>query len=55
MNEITITLTQQEAFNLISIIGELPTKTNAHPIYVKMAEQYNAQEIATLPKENKND
>ena len=46
MSDITITLTAQEAVDVINIIGQLPTQSNAHPLYLKLRTQVEAQ----LPK-----
>ena len=45
--EVTITLTAQEAIDVINIIGQLPTQTNAHPLYAKIRGQVEPQ----LPKQ----
>jgi len=44
--EITLTLTAQEAVDIINIIGQLPTQSNAHPLYLKLRAQVEPQ----LPK-----
>ena len=46
MSEVTITLTEQEAVDVINIIGQLPTQSNAHPLYTKLRSQVEPQ----LPK-----
>ena len=46
MNDITLTLTPQEAVDVINIIGQLPTQANVHPLYTKLRAQAEAQ----LPK-----
>jgi hypothetical protein len=46
MSNITLTLTAQEAVDVINIIGQLPTQSNAHPLYTKLRSQVEAQ----LPK-----
>jgi len=46
MSEVTITLTAQEAVDVINIIGQLPTQSNAHPLYTKLRSQVEPQ----LPK-----
>ena len=44
--EVTITLTAQEAVDVINVIGQLPTQANAHPLYMKLRSQVEPQ----LPK-----
>jgi hypothetical protein len=44
--EITLTLTAQEAVDIVNIMGQLPTQSNAYPVYVKLRIQVEAQ----LPK-----
>jgi len=46
MNDIAITLTAQEAIDVINIIGQLPTQSNVHPLYTKLRSQVEPQ----LPK-----
>jgi len=46
MTDITITLTIQEAVDIANILGQLPTQSNVHPLYVKLRTQVEAQ----LPK-----
>ena len=46
MSEVTITLTAQEAVDVINIIGQLPTQSNAHPLWLKLRGQVETQ----LPK-----
>ena len=46
MSDIAITLTAQEAVDVINIIGQLPTQSNAHPLYLKLRTQVEPQ----LPK-----
>lgn len=40
---ITFTLTQEEANAIFQLVGQLPTSSNAHPLFVKLAEQIKAQ------------
>ena len=49
--EVTITLTAQEAVDVINIIGQLPTQSNAHPLYMKLRGQVEPQ----LPKQEPNE
>lgn len=39
-------LTNEEVQSILNVLGELPTKSNAYPLCVKITEQYTAQ----LPK-----
>ena len=39
----TFTLEDNEAEFVVKVIGELPTKSGAMPVFNKLAEQYNAQ------------
>jgi len=47
MNNITLILTPQEAVDIINIIGQLPTQSNAHPLWLKLRGQVEPQ----LPKQ----
>lgn len=40
---ITFTLTQEEATAICQIVGQLPTSSNAYPLFKKLVEQVNAQ------------
>lgn len=40
----TFTLEENEAAFIIRVIGQLPTETGAHPLYVKLVEQFNTQQ-----------
>ena len=44
--EVKITLTAQEAVDIVNIMGQLPTQSNAYPLYIKLRTQVEAQ----LPK-----
>ena len=46
MNDLTITLTAQEAVDIVNTMGQLPTQSNAYPLYMKLRTQVEAQ----LPK-----
>ena len=46
MSDITITLTAQEAVDIVNTMGQLPTQSNAYPLYMKLRTQVEAQ----LPK-----
>lgn len=50
---ITFTLTQEEATAIYQLVGQLPTSSNAHPLFMKLAEQLNAQitEQNALPEQ----
>lgn len=43
MDQITFTLTPQEAQAIINVLGDLPTKSGAFPLLQKLAEQVQAQ------------
>lgn len=44
MDQITFTLTPQEAQAIINVLGDLPTKSGAFPLLQKLAEQVQAQQ-----------
>lgn len=50
MKEVTLTLNEQEALYIQNVLGELPTKTGAYMLVVKIAEQIKAQ---STPDETK--
>lgn len=39
----TFTLEDNEAAFIIRVLGQLPTESGSHPLYVKLAEQFNTQ------------
>ena len=43
MEQITLTLTVQEAQAILQVLGEMPTKSGAFPLMQKLAEQVQAQ------------
>ena len=43
MDQITLTLTPQEAQAIINVLGDLPTKSGAFPLLQKLAEQVKTQ------------
>jgi len=43
MDEITLTLTLQEAVDVANLIGQLPTQSNAYPLFNKIKEQIASQ------------
>ena len=48
MDQITLTLFAQEAVDVANIIGQLPTQSNAFPLYTKIKAQIESQvKIAT--------
>jgi hypothetical protein len=49
MQEINLVLTVEEVNGLLGVLGELPTKTGAWNLVVKIKQQAEAQ----VPKENK--
>ena len=40
---ITFTLTQEEANAIFQLVGQLPTSSNAHTLYIKLQDQLKAQ------------
>ena len=48
-NELTLTLSAQEAVAIANIIGQLPTQTNAYPLYLKVKSQLESQMQAEQP------
>ena len=46
MSNITLTLTAQEAVDIVNTMGQLPTQSNAYPLYTKLRSQVELQ----LPK-----
>lgn len=49
--EITLKLSVEEVKGILQVMGELPTKTGAYPLVIKIKEQAEAQ----LPKEGEKD
>jgi hypothetical protein len=49
MDQITLTLLAQEAVDVANIIGQLPTQSNAYPLYTKIKTQIEAQAKAAAP------
>ena len=43
MDNVTLNLTAQEAVDVVNIIGQLPTQTNAYPLFQKLKAQVEAQ------------
>lgn len=43
MQNVTFTLTQEEAAAIYQLVGQLPTSSNAHPLFLKLGEQLKAQ------------
>lgn len=43
---ITFTLTPEEANAIYQLVGQLPTSSNAHPLFVKLGEQLKSQSQA---------
>lgn len=39
-------LTPEEAAFIVRVIGNLPTESNAHPLWQKLVQQFNAQKPA---------
>ena len=38
-----LVLSSEEVQSLVTVLGELPTKSNAYPLLVKIVEQHNEQ------------
>jgi len=49
MENVTLILTVQEAVDVANIIGQLPTQSNAYPLFVKIKGQIEAQAQAAQP------
>ena len=49
MSEINWNLSLEEASAILSLLGDLPTKTGAFPLLVKLKEQTNDQVTAEQP------
>jgi hypothetical protein len=49
MAEITWTLSLEEASAILGVLGDLPTKTGAFPLLMKLKEQADAQAPAEQP------
>jgi len=43
MKEITWTLSIEEASAILAVLGDLPTKTGAFPLLIKLKDQADAQ------------
>jgi hypothetical protein len=43
MQELTLTLTLEEVNAVLQVLGELPTKSGAYPLVLKIKEQADAQ------------
>ena len=43
MQEITLKLTLEEVTAIVSVLGELPTKTGAYPLTIKIQQQLEEQ------------
>jgi hypothetical protein len=43
MTEITLTLSVEEVNAILSVLGDLPTKTGAYPLVLKIKEQAEKQ------------
>ena len=44
MEVVTLQLTQQEVQAIINVLGDLPTKSGAYPLVVKIQEQLQSKE-----------
>ena len=47
METVTLQLTQQEVQFIVAVLGDLPTKTGAFPLVVKIQEQVQVKEEQT--------
>lgn len=43
MKTITWTLTEQEAAVILNLVGQMPTSSNAFPLYVRLKSEAEAQ------------
>ena len=43
MKEVTLTLLIEEVNAIMQVLGDLPTKSGAYPLVVKISEQVKAQ------------
>ena len=43
MKDVTLNLTIEEVNAIMQVLGDLPTKSGAYPLVIKMSEQLNAQ------------
>lgn len=43
MQDITLTLTMQEVSGIVEVLNNLPTKSGAYPLVIKITEQVNEQ------------
>lgn len=43
MKEVTLTLSIEEVNAIMQVLGELPTKSGAYPLVVKISEQVKSQ------------
>ena len=43
MKEVTVTLTVEEVNAIMQVLGDLPTKSGAYPLVIKISEQVKAQ------------
>jgi len=45
------TVEPNEAAFIVQVMGQLPTQSNAHPLWVKLSQQLQAQEPQQPPQE----
>lgn len=43
MKEVTLTFSIEEVNAIMQVLGDLPTKSGAYPLVIKMSEQLKAQ------------
>lgn len=48
----TFTLEDNEAAFIIRVLGQLPTESGSHPLYVKLVEQFNTQQQKEEPQKS---
>ena len=56
LQDISISLTLQEAELILNILGEMPTKTNIYPLALKISDQAKSQlDQQSINQEKDND
>lgn len=46
------TVEPNEAAFIVQVIGNLPTQSNAHPLWVKLSQQLQEQQAQTVQQES---
>ena len=49
---INLNLTAEEAVFIHNVLGQLPTSSNAHPLYMKAASQIQQQAPQAMPQQD---